>query len=223
MGKNPTKRLAILNSAEHVFAERGFHEATISDIAAGAKVSDATIYEYFPSKEALLFAIPAEYSLNFQEQNRYVLKYINGQANKLRAIVLRLLELYQDHPEYANVIIMILKTSRKFTETNEYDVIRQSAQLMRKIIEDGMASGEFRSDLNPAIVRSMMLGTIEHLVVRKAILGKPENLVEQADSVVSVLFNGVLEPPEESAIKINLTLQKKTRGQDGQAEIKDSE
>ncbi|RJX36015.1 MAG: TetR/AcrR family transcriptional regulator [Desulfarculus sp.] len=206
MGKNPTKRMAILNSAEHIFAERGFHEATISEIAAGANVSDATIYEYFPSKEALLFAIPAEYSLKFQMGNRHILKYIKGQKNKLRAIIYRLLELYEDNPEYANVTAMILKTSRKFTETAEYEVIRESARMMREIIEEGIANGEFRPNLNPVIVRSMMVGTIDNLVVRKAILGKPENLMEQAESIIDVLFNGVLQPPAEEGINIHLTL-----------------
>lgn len=207
MGKNPTKRLAILNSAVEIFAKRGFHEATISDIAAGAKVSDATIYEYFPSKEALLFTIPAEHSQKFQEDNRLILKYVNGQANKLRAIIVRLLELYQNNPEYANIITMVLKTSRKFTETEQYDVVRYSTKMMRKIIEDGIENGEFRPNLDPVIVRSMMLGTIDHLVVRKAILGKPENLIEQADSIIDTLFEGVLNPPKNRTFNVKLTVE----------------
>lgn len=207
MAKNPLRRSAILKSAEHIFAERGYHEVTISEIAAGAKVSEATIYEYFPSKEALLFAIPAEYSMKLQTENRRILKYIKGQANKLRAIIYRLLELYQDNQDYANVMIMILKTSRRFTETSEYDVIRDSAKLMLEIIEDGIANGEFRSDLKPVIIRSMMVGTIEHLVVRKALLGKPENLMDQAEDIINLLFAGLLQPPKEDGLKIRLVLE----------------
>ncbi|MCB2228281.1 MAG: TetR/AcrR family transcriptional regulator [Desulfarculaceae bacterium] len=205
MGKNPGKRLAILKSAELIFAQRGFHEATISEIAAGAKVSDATIYEYFPSKEALLFAIPAEYSLKYQMGNRHILKYIKGSKNKLRALVYRLLELYEDNPEYANVISMILKTSRNFTETAEYQVIQESARMMREVIEQGIADGEFRSGLNPVIVRSMIIGTIDNLVVRKGLLGKPQNLMETAEGIIDALFNGLLQPPEEEGVKIRLT------------------
>ena len=205
MGKNPNKRLAILRSAELIFAQRGFHEATISEIAAGAKVSDATIYEYFPSKEALLFAIPAEYSLKYQMGNRHILKYIKGSKNKLRALTYRLLELYEDNPEYANVISMILKTSRNFTETAEYQVIQESARMMREIIEEGIAGGEFRAGLNPVIVRSMIIGTIDNLVVRKGLLGKPQNLTEMADGIIEVLFNGLLQPPAEDGVKIRLT------------------
>lgn len=213
MGKNPNTRLAILKSAELIFAQRGFHEATISEIAAGAKVSDATIYEYFPSKEALLFAIPAEYSLEYQMGNRHILKYIKSNKNKLRALILRLLELYEDNPEYANVISMILKTSRNFTETAEYEVIQESARMMRAVIEEGIASGEFRAGLNPVIVRSMIIGTIDNLVVRKGLLGKPQNLMEMADGIIDVLFNGLLQPPDEEGVKIRLTWDQPPKGE----------
>ena len=41
--KNPAKGAAILKAAENIFAQKGFHEATISDIAKKAEVSEATI------------------------------------------------------------------------------------------------------------------------------------------------------------------------------------
>jgi len=40
-----------LKAAENIFAQKGFHEATISDIAKKAEVFEATIYDYFSSKE----------------------------------------------------------------------------------------------------------------------------------------------------------------------------
>jgi len=39
--KNPTKGSAILKAAGNIFAQKGFHEATISDIAKKAEVSEA--------------------------------------------------------------------------------------------------------------------------------------------------------------------------------------
>ena len=56
--KSPTRKEQILQAAEQVFAQKGFHDATIADVARKAKVSEATIYEYFPSKEELLFSNP---------------------------------------------------------------------------------------------------------------------------------------------------------------------
>ena len=55
--KNPAKRAAVLKAAENIFAQKGFYEATISDIAKKAEVSAATISDYFSSKEEPLFSI----------------------------------------------------------------------------------------------------------------------------------------------------------------------
>jgi len=47
----------ILDSANKVFAEKGYHEATMDDIAKRLGVSKGAIYLYFPSKEDLFEAM----------------------------------------------------------------------------------------------------------------------------------------------------------------------
>jgi len=47
----------ILNGARNCFVQRGFHASSISEISAAAGVSIANIYQYFPSKEALIIAL----------------------------------------------------------------------------------------------------------------------------------------------------------------------
>jgi TetR/AcrR family fatty acid metabolism transcriptional regulator len=68
-----------LDAAEHVFAEKGFHEATLSDIAKKANVSETTIYEYFLSREDLLFSI-------LQEETLEHLKKAKSSCNIFRAL-----------------------------------------------------------------------------------------------------------------------------------------
>lgn len=62
---NSRKRLSdranhILEAALKVFGEKGYYDATISDIAKAARVSEATLYDYFAGKEDILFSIPAK-------------------------------------------------------------------------------------------------------------------------------------------------------------------
>jgi len=47
----------ILNAAVKLFAEKGYHGASVSEIAAAAAVSKGLMYNYFHSKEVLLLAI----------------------------------------------------------------------------------------------------------------------------------------------------------------------
>ncbi len=51
------RRAHIVRAAIPVFAERGFHRATIRHVAKAACVADGTIYNYFENKSALLLAI----------------------------------------------------------------------------------------------------------------------------------------------------------------------
>lgn len=51
------RRNQILDAATKVFAEKGFHRATIRDIARAAGVADGTIYNYFENKTALLLGL----------------------------------------------------------------------------------------------------------------------------------------------------------------------
>lgn len=56
---NSLRRAHILEAAIKVFAEKGFHAATIKDVAAEAGVADGTIYNYFENKTSLLMGILA--------------------------------------------------------------------------------------------------------------------------------------------------------------------
>ncbi|MGI8447445.1 MAG: TetR/AcrR family transcriptional regulator [Streptosporangiaceae bacterium] len=51
--KARTRRL-IADTAARLFAERGYEQATVTDIAREAEVSEQTVYNYFPTKEQLV-------------------------------------------------------------------------------------------------------------------------------------------------------------------------
>ena len=57
------RRDAILNAALRVFAQTGFAEATMDQVAAAADLSKAALYIYFPSKDALLQSLLKRYTL----------------------------------------------------------------------------------------------------------------------------------------------------------------
>ncbi len=207
--KNPEKRLSIMRAAEKIFAKKGFHESTIADIARTAGVSEATIYEYFNSKEELLFSIPSEGAVQHLAKNEEILQYVQGAANKIRVLIYRSLRLYQSNPDYAKVIMLLLKTNRNFLKTEAYKQVQLSARLMTQVVGEGVKSGEFRADTKPLLVRAMIYGTIEHLVIRKSLLGKPADLVSIADDITKNILQGILPPQKEAGLNIHVTVESK--------------
>lgn len=69
--KKDAKRSAMMQAAVRVFAEKGYHAATVRDVVAAADVAVGTFYFYFPDKETLfvyLYEETAEFLIQAIEQ-----------------------------------------------------------------------------------------------------------------------------------------------------------
>ncbi len=58
--KKDHKRTAMMQAAVRVFAEKGYHEATVRDVVSAADVAIGTFYFYFPDKETLFIHLYEE-------------------------------------------------------------------------------------------------------------------------------------------------------------------
>ena len=139
----------ILSAAEHVFAQKGFHPATMAEIAKRAGVTEPTLYEYFTSKEEILFTIPLETSRKLGELIDFHMAMAKGTVNKLRVIIYLLLWIHQTNPNYAAVSYLILRQNTRFMETEAYQVLRKRLRPLIEIVKEGIATGEVRSGLSP--------------------------------------------------------------------------
>jgi AcrR family transcriptional regulator len=61
---------SLLDAAGRVFGELGYHAATTNAIAAKAKVSPATLYQFFPNKEAIADALVTRYAIDLAKEVR---------------------------------------------------------------------------------------------------------------------------------------------------------
>ena len=209
-----TRRDLILKSAEKVFSEKGFLNSTISDVAQETGVSDTTIYEYFSSKEELLFSIPREGIESGKEMLDIHLNYINGASNQLRAIIFHLCKVYQDNPYFSSVTLMTLKTNKKFMETDIYKDLIEYYKIIINVIEKGVQDGELKDDINPYFVRSVIIGSIEFIVIRWLMYGCP-NDKSQPISNVDPLFRLVMSGIKKDKRMTNLNFKIKIEPDEG--------
>lgn len=194
----------IIDSALHVFANKGYAVTTMTDIAKKAGVSTPVLYEYFKTKEDLLFAIPEKFTAEPIKIAEYVAPYLRGAEAKIRALVQGYLTIYDENPLYASLVMLELKTNRNFLKTRAYGMVRKVAGGLLDVIKEGIKDGTFKEDTDALLIRSMLLGTIEHLCIRKLLLGEPKNLPQYTDPIVDTILNSIKKESKHFSINLNI-------------------
>jgi len=204
-----TRKDRIMDAALRIFAEKGFQNATITEISKAAGVSEATIYEYFGTKEDLLFAIPEKISNDTFEESSKVIPYIKGVEGKIRAILLFYVQLYQSNPNYSALVLLQLMSNKRFRQTPAHAAIRKSSHTLLDCLREGIANGTFKKDSNPYLIRSMFMGTVEHLFIHWHMQGMPKrkpDIADMLDSLIEIVFDGIRTKKEERGTTLYLRL-----------------
>jgi AcrR family transcriptional regulator len=157
------KRIAdIMRTARAVFCEKGYAEAVIAEIAARVGIVEGTIYRYFPTKRDLLIAVAEDWYEEILADYDQQLKGIQGTWNRLHFMVWRHLKIMHDEREMCRLVIGELRSGQEYRKTSVFELNREYTQRTLAIIEDAMASEEFRSDVPLPVVRDMIYGGVEH-------------------------------------------------------------
>jgi hypothetical protein len=93
----------------------------------------------------------------------------------------------------AKVAFLFLKTNPNFMQTDAYANVQTFYSHLLKIFEEGRDSGEMRKDLNPFTARAILLGTIDHMVIRWLLKGRDYSLFDNLDHTFNILLEGLIE------------------------------
>ena len=189
------KKKKIMDTAVEVFGEKGFKNSTISEIAKKAGVGDATIYEYFQSKEELLLSIPIEFTKDIIAEINDHMIGIKGVFNKLRKFVWWWLNYIENSPGYGSIILLECKVSKNFLKTEGYEKAREFYQIILDIIKEGQEEGVIKKDMNIYLARSVIIGALEYNIMRWLLKDRTYSLLSHADDLVD-LFIDMLKSTE---------------------------
>jgi AcrR family transcriptional regulator len=164
------RRRQILDAALYVFAEKGFHAANVSDVAARAGVSQGTIYWYFESKDALLHELMDEIFQQMLRPYREVLKRtdlppLERLAQSFRASV----EMVSSDWERFKLLIGLWGQPALLGNDSEayswFVQIYQEQVLgpLAAVVEEGMRAGEIEPG-DPEVVALALGAMVEGLV-----------------------------------------------------------
>jgi TetR/AcrR family transcriptional regulator, fatty acid metabolism regulator protein len=208
--KPKSRKDRIMEAALRIFAEKGFQNTTIIEISKEAGVSEATVYEYFGTKEDLLFAIPEKITNETLQESSRVIPYIKGVEAKIRAILLFYVQLYQVNPDYSALVLLQLMSNKRFRQTPAHAAIRKSSHALLDCIKAGIEDGTFKKDSNPYLIRSMLMGAIEHLFIHWHMQGMPKSKpgpADMLDPLLEIVLDGIRARKEESGATFYLKLE----------------
>lgn len=103
--KYDEKLLRILDSACEIFAQKGYHNASVRDVASATGVSPAGLYYYFESKEELLHLILEACLAPLMDRIKEDICDIQDPALRLRAIVGAHLAHFDGHQKEMRVLV----------------------------------------------------------------------------------------------------------------------
>ena len=182
-----------MNAAITSFAQHGYHQATIADVAREAGVAAGTIYLYFKNKDDLLISIFEEKVQRFITEFQSQLSQEESAEIKLRKLVhLHLFEM-QDHPDLAAVFQLELRQSRHFMSAYPKADLKGYFDLIGMIIEEGQQQGLFRKDLYLSAVKKAFFGAMDETVTSWLLAGKNYDLTQMADPVADLFVRGFRE------------------------------
>ena len=187
------KRAAILKAATGVFAEKGFFNSKVADIAKAAGVADGTVYLYFKNKDDVLHSIFDRAMEEFITDGRRELELLSKPEDKLRRIAELHLERLGADREMAIVFQVELRGSIKFMQEFSAAGFSEYLDIIRKTIEEGQKSGVFRTDLKPVVCAKIFYGALDEMVTNWIISNKSYQLAPMANEVLKIFFGGVLQ------------------------------
>lgn len=190
----------ILDSARRVFSEKGYGDATVAEIAAGANVVEGTVYSYFESKRALLIAVMKGFFEALIADTEAGLRAIRGIENQLRFVIRQQLETFSSDLGLCRLIIREARPDLALYDEAILELNRRYTGLALEVLERGMASGNLRENIVPSVIRDMIYGGIEHAVWRFIFSDREIELDMLADQLADSILAGIVrEPASEPA------------------------
>ena len=186
------KHEAILRAGVTVFAEKGYFNSKVADVARAAGIADGTVYLYFKSKEEILHSIFDRAMEKFIAEGKAELSKIDSPVDRLKKVAeLHLRRLSEDR-DLAIVFQVELRGSTKFMEAFSAAGFHEYLDVIRKSIEEGQKAGLFRDDVKAVVCAKILYGALDEMVTNWILSKKSYPLEPMADEVLKIFLRGVL-------------------------------
>lgn len=181
----------ILQTAIKLFEKKGYHRVSVDEIIEVSGTSKGALYYNFKSKEEILFTIHDRYIQYALEKGYECYNSWNTPIERLAAIIKDLLI----GIDKFKASVTIFFQEYRYLTGQYFEIVKENrdkyGQLMLKIIEEGIESGEIRGELPSKILAMAIFGMVDWTYIWYRKNGQ-YSIEEIADIFVDIILNSVL-------------------------------
>jgi AcrR family transcriptional regulator len=184
----------ITDAAAAVFAARGYDATSTQAIADVLGIRQASLYYYFPSKEAALEQVCLRGVEGFVEQAAATAALDEPAPEKVRLLILGHLSPMRDRQAYVRVFLRDRHRLPDESRRRVGRVSRRYERLIQGVLEAGVRAGELRADLDCRLASLALLGMCNAAVNWYG--REPGATIERiADEFVRLILDGLAPRP----------------------------
>ena len=183
-------RERILNAAANVFADSGYHGASVDDIAHAAGGSKGAIYFHFPGKREIFFALINKFADHLLSGTSAAIDGRKGGVEQAGAAIESALETFSGHSRLAKVLLASgVGLGPAFDETL-LKLHDRFAALIKEGLDAAVAEGSI-PPLDSTLASYAWLGALNEVILRWLFTGQPDPLTSAAPELRRLLLASV--------------------------------
>lgn len=186
------RRNQILDAATQVFAQKGFHRATIKDIARVAGIADGTIYTYFASKTDVLLGILNRLNESADREQQLKPESEQNIRSFFTTYLRQRMALFWPNAEVFQAVLPEMLANAELRELYYQQVIAPTIMVAEHYFQAQGATGQIRAMDIPLTVRSIagvIFGLLTLQLLGDEVIAK--RWEELPEVLASLLFDGL--------------------------------
>ncbi len=181
-----------------IFSNSDFHKATMRDVAKQAGISFSTIYNYFGSKEKLLFTFV---DISLGKLTHRIIDHLQGIEDlkeKIRKVFWVQLDYYQRHPELGRILFMTVPM--KTWMADETFKQQQMINMFMDVLRQGQAENVFNPEVRTGILLDFMMGFVQRSFFMWESRGQTYSLSEESNAMFEMVWRGISNPHAKDGV-----------------------
>ncbi|WP_421724444.1 TetR/AcrR family transcriptional regulator [Bauldia sp.] len=161
----------ILDAAMIVFTERGYHAATIADVAEAAGLGKGTLYLYFDNKEAMTEAMVERHFAGLEA--RFMATALPEDLKAFIAWLDQTMNVQEDHAKFVRMFFEIFGPS--FASESFSAVVSAFFEKLGTHYARALAhlqkAGAVRSDVDPRLLGRSLASVVDGMILHRGLFG----------------------------------------------------